>query len=107
MRLTLLALALSVCACSDDKPDYTLGEFCDELSTELCQRYVACGIASFNACFQGAKGGCCLNAGTCEQAEDYAESRAYIDTCAPSLRVQRCDEVRARVQPAACLKSIP
>lgn len=102
MRLTAMAVAVLVAvSCGgDDKP--TMGEACDAFVEAACMRAVECNpSASYNACLQAAKSGCCIDDGTCDQPSGVTD--AWAKRCRDAERVLSCTDVKAGVVAPQCL----
>lgn len=102
-RMRWAFLAVAVGACGGDGQHYTKGDYCDATGTAVCMRAQACGIdGTFNACFQGFKGACCINNGTCG-LELGGAGMDREARCVPAVGTQACGELTAGVVPAVCL----
>jgi hypothetical protein len=100
MRI-LLALALACVTCGGDDAPMLKGEFCDRMGDLVCSRAAACQLETYNACFQGFKGACCGNSGTCQAEAPGAEQ--IVAKCTSAMPNHSCNELRTGVLPAACL----
>src|SRR6187399_2781221 len=86
-------LLLSSCGDDSDSP-ITKGEYCDSTGTAFCNRGVECQLGTFNACFQGFKGGCCLNDGSCSrQLTNASDVRALEEKCVAALSTAACSDI--------------
>lgn len=100
--IAVLVLALVSCGGDDDR--YTKGEYCDAVTTAACRRAVACGLDTFDGCFQGVKASCCITNGTCGLVATETD-RDRADRCSAAMPGHACSEIARGVLPSVCLTS--
>ena len=102
-KLSATALFVFICACGDDEA-MSKGEFCDQLGDQTCLRAVECNVEPYDACFQGFKVNCCINAGTCNNpAQDQTAAERLVENCGNALRSHECNSLASGILPSECL----
>ena len=106
MKAVLLVVSMMACGCGSSEK-MTKGEFCDELTDQICQRFVECDLDGYDACFQERKRSCCIEDGTCSENHETrtnAELESYIEQCSVGIQEHECSLIPEGVIPAECLQ---
>jgi hypothetical protein len=82
----------------------TKGQYCDSTGTAFCHRIEECQGSTFNACFQGFKGACCIDDGSCGVGiMNTSTFMTFEAKCTAALMTEACADAIGGVVPAVCL----